>query len=171
MDSSLVCVRMVAALSSPAAAPKAEINSQCKNVRSPCCSRIHFYRFPFTTVNDQAILMLTRKRRLNHKEDIDRIFRSGQSISNSDLALKFLPNNLGQTRATAIVGTKLSKKAPTRNRIKRRLREILRLNFDRLPANIDLLVIARSIKLRDTDFTELARLTLGLIAKIKLPTK
>jgi ribonuclease P protein component len=111
--------------------------------------------------------MLHRKYRLTRKADVDRVFRRGRSVSGQDLALKFLPNNASASRAAVLVGTKLSKKAVHRNRIKRRLREVLRLHFERVPAGIDLLVIARSIKLRDAEFERITAAVVDLLSKVK----
>ncbi len=112
--------------------------------------------------------MLSRTLRLTRKSDIDRVFRRGRSVAARQFAFKYLPNSSDSARVAVLVGTKLAKRAVHRNRIKRRLREIIRLNFDKVPQGIDLLIIARDLKLRDTDWPALTEQVVALLLKIKL---
>lgn len=110
--------------------------------------------------------MFASQFRLRKKEDVDLIFKKGRSVSSPELAFRFLPNSRGHSRIAVLVGTKLAKKAADRNRIRRRLREIARTNFNQIPKGFDLLVVARDLKLRDIDFAELTRKFLALVIKI-----
>ncbi len=110
--------------------------------------------------------MLASKFRLRKKEEVNSLFRRGESVSLSEFALRFRTNSLGLTRVAVLVGVKLSKKAVVRNKIKRRLREVARLHFDQIPVGLDLLIIAREIKLREMEFGELNKKFLDLIAKL-----
>ncbi|MFH0776723.1 MAG: ribonuclease P protein component [Patescibacteria group bacterium] len=110
--------------------------------------------------------MLASQFRLRKKAEIDLVFRRGRSIGLSEFAFRFLPNSLPNSRVAVLVGTKLSKKAVGRNRIRRRLREVVRLNFAQIPVGLDLLVIARDLKLREIQFSELTAKFLALLAKI-----
>lgn len=112
--------------------------------------------------------MLSKEFRLRKKEEVNLVFKTGESVSLPEIALRFLPNNLEFARVAVLVGVKLSKKAVVRNRIKRRLREVARLNFSKIPAGLDLLIIARDHKLREMKFEALNKLFLSLAAK--LPT-
>lgn len=58
------------------------------------------------------------------------------------LSIKSVKNNLLQSRFGFVVSTKVSKKAVERNRIKRRLRDIIRKNIDNIKAGFDIVVIA-----------------------------
>ena len=110
--------------------------------------------------------MLAKGFRLRKKEEVNLVFRTGKSVSLPEFALRFLPNDLSHSRVAVLAGVKLSKKAPVRNRIKRRLRELTRLYFGQLPVGLDLLVIARRVELSDMDFGELTKKFLALVAKI-----
>jgi ribonuclease P protein component len=110
--------------------------------------------------------MFSKEFRIRKKEEVNLIFKTGKSVSFPELAFRFLPNKFPHTRVTVLVGTKLSNKAAHRNRIKRRLREIARQNHEELPKGIDLLVVARSLKLREMDFVQLTNLFLSLAKKI-----
>lgn len=110
--------------------------------------------------------MFSSKFRLRKKEEVNLVFKTGRSISAPEFAFRFLPNSLPETRIAVLVGVKLSKKAVDRNRIKRRLREVARLNLTKIPPGFDLLIIARNSKLLEIDFTELTAKFLSLVAKI-----
>jgi ribonuclease P protein component len=70
--------------------------------------------------------MLKKENRLTQKKDFDRVFKKGRGIKSNSLFLKILENNKECTRIGIIVSKKVSKKAVERNKIKRRIREIIR---------------------------------------------
>lgn len=73
--------------------------------------------------------MLAREFRLSKELDIRRVFQRGSSCASPFFSIKFLRDSPTVTtfRCTVIVPNKISKKAVVRNRIKRRLREVVRL--------------------------------------------
>ena len=85
--------------------------------------------------------MLSKKHRIQKKKDIERIFKEGKSFKESFLVLKTAKNNLNIARFGFIVSRKISKKANVRNKIKRRLRETVRLKMKLLKSNTDNLFI------------------------------
>jgi ribonuclease P protein component len=111
--------------------------------------------------------LLSREFRLRSKADIGRVFRQRRFLVNRDLIIKFLPNTKSNSRVAFLVGKKIVKSAVVRNRIKRRLREVARLNLTKIPTGFDLLVIARTVRLREINFGELTQSFLYLIKKIK----
>jgi len=64
--------------------------------------------------------------RLNKLSDIQRVFGKGRYFFVGAIGIKFIKNNGSQTRFTVVVSTKISKKAVERNKIKRRIREIIK---------------------------------------------
>ncbi len=106
--------------------------------------------------------------KLNH------IFRrlyatSGQA--NSYLVLYARPNRSAQNRVGITVGKKLGH-AVVRNRVRRRLREIYRLNEDRFASGWDIVVVARS-RCVGASFGSLTKAYLSLAEKagILLPDR
>lgn len=98
--------------------------------------------------------------KLNH------IFRrlyatSGQA--NGYLVLYARPNRLGINRVGITAGKKLGH-AVVRNRVRRRLREVYRLNEDRFTPGWDIVVVARS-RCIDADFRKLTAAYLSLAEK------
>ena len=98
--------------------------------------------------------------KLNH------IFRrlyatSGQA--NGYLVLYARPNRLGINRVGITTGKKLGH-AVVRNRVRRRLREVYRLNEDRFTSGWDIVVVARS-RCISADFRKLTDAYLSLAEK------
>ena len=86
--------------------------------------------------------MLPKDNRIQKKKDIERIFKEGTSFKEGLLVLKTAKSNLNVCRFGFIVSQKISKKANIRNKVKRRLREIIRLKMKLLKPGTDNLFIA-----------------------------
>ena len=71
-----------------------------------------------------------------------RIYRKGKSVVAPAMVLYCQKNRQGRTRLGVTVSTKLGK-AVVRNRVRRRLREIFRLNQPKLKQGYDMIVVAR----------------------------
>lgn len=104
--------------------------------------------------------------RLRKKSDVDHVFRRGKMISGGLLLFKFVPSRVPHARTAVLVGTKISKLAVKRNRIKRRLREAVQPLLPGLPP-IDLLVIGRTLKIADVHFSELTKECELLLRKLR----
>jgi ribonuclease P protein component len=83
---------------------------------------------------------MTRTTRLSRKDEFAAVYSEGQSWTNDLVALRVLPNSLGASRCGFAVGKRLGG-AVVRNRLRRRLREIVR----QLPISEgwDIVIIAR----------------------------
>ena len=86
--------------------------------------------------------MLAKNQRIRKKKDIERIFKKGKGHKEGLLILKTVKNDLSVSRFGFIVSQKVSKKANVRNKIKRRLREIIKLKINSFPVGTDNLFIA-----------------------------
>ena len=71
--------------------------------------------------------MLAQANRLKKELDITKVLKKGRSFKEGFLILKSVKNERGQTRFGFIVSKKVSNKANIRNRIRRQLREVIRL--------------------------------------------
>ncbi len=86
--------------------------------------------------------MLPRPNRLRRRQDFQTAYRRGRSWAHRLLALHALPRG-----EAARVGITVSKKvggAVVRNRVRRRLREAVRLRLPSWRRGVDLVVVARS---------------------------
>lgn len=76
--------------------------------------------------------MLYKKNRLAKDRDIKKVFARGRGFFNPYFTLKYLPEG-DAPRFTVVASTKVSKRAVKRNRLKRIIRQVLRLNLNKLP--------------------------------------
>jgi len=98
--------------------------------------------------------MLPKTNRLQKKKDFDRVFKGGKGYKEDFLALKMARNNLKKSRFGFVVGKNVSKKTTLRNKIKRRLRELVRLKLKKTKKGIDVILIVRP-GFRTKDFWEI----------------
>ena len=98
--------------------------------------------------------------KLNH---IFRRLYSTQGYANGMLVLYARPNRLGVNRVGITTGKKLGH-AVVRNRARRRLREVYRLNEAKFKPGYDIVVVAR-YKCVTADFQKLTNAYLSLAAK------
>lgn len=87
--------------------------------------------------------MLKKELRIRKQKDFDRIFSSGSFFSESFLSAKMAKNDFGFSRFAFIVSNKVSKKAHERNRIKRLLREAIRMSLVNIRQGIDVVFIVK----------------------------
>ena len=86
--------------------------------------------------------MFAKKYRISKDSDFNKIFRNGKSFYGDFFMVKVLKNDLEFNRFAVVVSKKVSLKAVVRNKIKRKLREVLKKNVDLFPENCDVIVYA-----------------------------
>ncbi|MBU5428373.1 ribonuclease P protein component [Tissierella pigra] len=80
--------------------------------------------------------------RLRSNMEFKKVYSGGKSYWNRNLVLYVKKNNIGNTR----VGYSITKKignSVVRNKIRRRMKEIYRLNFENIKNNYDLIFIPK----------------------------
>jgi len=111
--------------------------------------------------------VLPNPNRLKKNKDIQRVFEKGKSFKQDFLILKTCPNNLNQTRFAFVVSQKSSKKAVVRNKLKRRIREIVGTNLSEIKKGMDVVVIVLS-GLETKDFQETEKTLNKLFQKAEI---
>jgi ribonuclease P protein component len=112
---------------------------------------------------------LKKKYRLSDSDTFRRVRREGKSQTNRLAVLCTLPNDLDHNRYGFAVSRRIGM-AVVRNRVKRLLREAVRLRHDRIRPGWDLIFIARG-PIRDATFQNVDRAVARLLGKADLLTK
>lgn len=112
---------------------------------------------------------------IKSNRDFQRLYRRGKSAVSPTVVLYWQRNRWGESRLGLTTGTKLGK-AVVRNRVRRQLREIYRLNRDKLLPGRDLVIVARvravsaGYRAMERDFLRTAK-KLGLLREENRETK
>ena len=101
--------------------------------------------------------------------DFRRIYRRGRSAVSGGVVVYCLKNRKGMSRLGVTVSTKLGH-AVVRNRVRRRLREIFRLNQGGLAQGYDMILVART-RAVGAEYRELERAFLNVCGKLGLREK
>jgi len=110
--------------------------------------------------------MLVKENRLRLKNDFKKVFEKGKFCRERFLAVKILFNENDVSRFGFIVSKKISKKAVVRNKIKRRLRESVRLKLKNgsIKNGFDAVILTRP-QIIDKKFVEIDEVMNKLLEK------
>jgi len=111
--------------------------------------------------------MLPKENRLKKNKDFKKVFKDGKGFKEDFLVLKKAKNNLKISRFGFAVSKTFFKKATLRNKIKRRLREAVRIRLDEIKKGIDAAIIAGP-GLETKDFREIKEIVNKLFKKAKI---
>lgn len=99
-----------------------------------------------------------------------RVYRNGASARTQRILIKYLPNNRDYSRFAVVVSKKVSKSAPKRNRIRRRIYELVRHEYDKLKPGYDVVIVVFDASLAEISGTKLSDLFQKLISRTELST-
>lgn len=85
--------------------------------------------------------MLARVFRLRRSVDLAKVYKFGKSSSTHGFYIKMRSTNFPTSRVAVVVPKKVSKKAVVRNRIKRRIYEIMRTNWPQIQPGFDMIIM------------------------------
>lgn len=111
--------------------------------------------------------MLPKANRITKKKEIDNVFQKGKSSFDAVLGVKVSQNKENKNRFVTTVSTKVSKKAVVRNKIKRQLQEIIRLNNVNFETGFDFFVLALPL-IKDKKYNEIERSLLQHLKKLNI---
>lgn len=94
--------------------------------------------------------MLPKENRLRLDKDIKTLFSKGKGVFGVICGIKFRRNNLPTSRFAVVVGTKVSKKAVVRNRLRRQIRAMLRQELKHFRPGYDLMILVRPASVNKT---------------------
>lgn len=110
--------------------------------------------------------MLPKQHRLKSNKEISLIIKQGKTVGGKYIVIKFLPKQNDINKFAFIVSNKISKVAVIRNKIKRRLREIIRTHLILTNSKYDFIIFAKKDVIF-IDFNTLKQDLLFTLQKIK----
>ena len=84
------------------------------------------------------------------------------------MSLIFLDNSKGFTRIAVVVSKKVEKSAVKRNRIRRRIYEVLRNNLESIPKKRDYIFVVYSKELENLPVDEIEKILGKLVSESKI---
>ena len=96
------------------------------------------------------------------------MYKHGKTVRKSQMSLVFGENTRGFTRMAVVVSKKVEKSAVGRNRIRRRIYEVLRINIDLIPKKRDYIFVVYDKKVAKIPFNELEKLVGDLVNESKV---
>ena len=119
--------------------------------------------------------MLSAAYRFHGRRALGFLFREGKSARRKMVSLKYThrPHRTA-SRCAVVVGRKVSKSAPVRNRIRRRIYELVRLNWDKVSPGMDMAFFVYDSSVAEMPPEELAAIIEGLLddaSQATLPPK
>lgn len=85
--------------------------------------------------------MLAKEFRFHRQNDVRRVYSKGKSVRSGPLGLKYLKNTTTKSnRVAVVVSKKIDKRAVVRNRIRRRVYEIIRKHWSEMEQGYDLVI-------------------------------
>ena len=112
--------------------------------------------------------MLSRRHRFHGHASLGAVYRRGLTVRNKDMALKYFRNERrDEYRAAVIVSRKVHKSAVKRNRVRRRLYEIIRTHVP-ADAPYDLVLTVFNEQIIDTPPAQLQHMVQALLRKARV---
>lgn len=112
--------------------------------------------------------MLNQKFRFHSRGGVRYVYQKGKTIRRAKASLIFAPNERGFTRVAVVVSKKVNKTAVGRNRIRRRVYEAIRKNFEYLPEKTDYIFVIFSRDFMTIPYSELEKILGELVEEAKV---
>jgi ribonuclease P protein component len=114
--------------------------------------------------------MLPKQNRLRKNKDFENIFKNSKSLRSAFVVFKTTKNNVNLNRFGFVVSCKISKKATIRNKVRRRLAEIVAALSENMKKGNDVILIAMP-GIEKKDFSETKRDIISAFIKLGLTLK
>lgn len=110
--------------------------------------------------------MINARHRFHGRGSLKRVYNDGRTVRGQNISLKYLPRGCQRPyRVAVVVSRKVHKSAVTRNRIRRRIYEIVRQSDNELLDGRDIVFTVFSDKVADVDADKLAANVQALLQK------
>lgn len=111
--------------------------------------------------------MLTKKHRFQGPAGLTRVYQKGTTVRSQFCAARFTTGKRETYRVAVVVSKKVAKSAPERNRIRRRIYEIVRLQAADYLTNEDVVITVFDSRLSTIEHGELQDIIIKLLEQIK----
>lgn len=115
--------------------------------------------------------MLAKKYRFHGHGSLNYVYRKGKSIRSPFCVMRFVPGKYDTYRVAVVVTKKVAKSAPSRNRIRRRVYETIRLQAGDYLKNQDIVVTVFDDRFLCVPHKELAKSIKQQLQQIALQSK
>lgn len=113
--------------------------------------------------------MLHQVNRFHGHNSLKFVYRNGESVRGSLMTIKYVSNpRRKNSRFAVVVSKKILKSAVGRNRIRRRIYEIVRLEKDKLKDSQDIIFIIASAEIANMPYSELLTVVKHLLSQANL---
>lgn len=112
--------------------------------------------------------MLCKKYRFHSRGGVRYVYQKGKTVRSPKMSLVYTMNTRGFTRVAVVVSKKIEKTAVGRNRMRRRVYEAIRKNFDLIPKKRDYVFMIYSKEVMRMPFGELEAMLGKLIEESKV---
>lgn len=112
--------------------------------------------------------MLAKKYRFHSRGGVKYVYQKGKTVRKSKMSLVFCENTRGFTRMAVVVSKKVAKTAVERNRIRRRVYEVLRENMEYIPLKHDYIFVVYDKNVGVMPHDALVELVGELVAESKV---
>lgn len=110
--------------------------------------------------------MLAHRFRFHGYGSLKFLYRKGQTFRSRSLSLRIVHNERrSQSRFAVVVTKKVQKAAPRRNRIRRRIYEIIRTNWDHIAPSQDMIINVYDPLVTDMSYQELEKAVISLLGQ------
>jgi ribonuclease P protein component len=113
--------------------------------------------------------VLSKQHRFHGHGSLNYVYRKGQTVRSPYCTMKFVPGKYDNYRVAVVVNKKVDKSSPARNRIRRRVYEVIRLQSGKLLTNQDIVVTVFDDRFLSMPYLEMStsiRQQLERIAKL-----
>lgn len=113
--------------------------------------------------------MIKGAHRFHGRNSLRFVFQRGKSVRGAQVSLRYVLNNRRKEyRAAVVVSRKVSKSAVVRNRVRRRIYEIIRKNSSRITRPYDLVFTVYSEEAAEMPHAQLQKIILGKLEKAQV---
>lgn len=111
--------------------------------------------------------MLSKLYRLTGQDNFKKVATQGRSFFLKELGLKWRENNLTNSRFAFVVSTQIDKRSTVRNKIKRRLRDIIYQRLKKIKPGFDLMFLTRQT-IKNLEYKDLEKIVEQILTKAGL---